>query len=178
MKKRTLLASLALTAILAACGKSEPVATSAAPAAAPAPAAVTKIVVGLDDNFPPMGFRDEKNELVGFDIDMAREATKRLGMEVEFKPIDWSAKEAELNGKRIDVLWNGLTILESRKQHIAFTDPYMANRQIIIVKAGSDIRTRPVWLARCGRAGIVVCRGCHEEGRRSLQDLQGIQAVR
>ena len=97
MKKRTLLASLALTAVLAACGKSEPAATAQAPAA-PAPAAVTKIVVGLDDNFPPMGFRDEKNELVGFDIDMAKEASKRLGMEVEFKPIDWSAKEAELHG--------------------------------------------------------------------------------
>ncbi|AQZ98174.1 amino acid ABC transporter substrate-binding protein [Comamonas kerstersii] len=150
MKKRTLLASLALTAILAACGKSEPAATAQAPEAAPAPVAVTKIVVGLDDNFPPMGFRDEKNELVGFDIDMAKEATKRLGMEVEFKPIDWSAKEAELNGKRIDVLWNGLTILESRKQHIAFTDPYMANRQIIIVKAGSDIADK------AGLAGKVV----------------------
>jgi polar amino acid transport system substrate-binding protein len=149
MKKRTLLASLALTAVLAACGKSEPAATAQAPAA-PAPAAVTKIVVGLDDNFPPMGFRDEKNELVGFDIDMAKEASKRLGMEVEFKPIDWSAKEAELNGKRIDVLWNGLTILESRKQHIAFTDPYMANRQIIIVKAGSDIKDK------AGLAGKVI----------------------
>ena len=142
MKKRTLLASLALTAILAACGKSEPVATSAAPAAAPAPAAVTKIVVGLDDNFPPMGFRDEKNELVGFDIDMAREATKRLGIEVEFKPIDWSAKEAELNGKRIDVLWNGLTITEERKQNIAFTAPYMENHQIIVVPANSPIKTK------------------------------------
>lgn len=136
MKKRTLLASLAVTAILAACGKSEPAASTAS---ADAPVAVTKIVIGLDDNFPPMGFRDEKNELVGFDVDMAKETAKRLGMEVEFKPIDWSAKEAELNGKRVDVLWNGLTILESRKQHIAFTDPYMANRQIVIVKAGSDI---------------------------------------
>jgi ABC-type amino acid transport substrate-binding protein len=47
---------------------------------------VTKIVVGLDDNFPPMGFRDEKNELVGFDIDMAREAAKRLGLEVSSSP--------------------------------------------------------------------------------------------
>ena len=58
-------------ALLAACGKQEP-AAQAATESAPAPAAITKIVVGLDDNFPPMGFRDEKNELVGFDIDMAR----------------------------------------------------------------------------------------------------------
>ena len=77
-----------------------------------------------------MGFRDANNQIVGFDIDMA---SKRLGMEVEFKPIDWSAKEAELNGKRVDVLWNGLTITEERKKNISFTAPYMANHQIIVV---------------------------------------------
>lgn len=99
-----------------------------------------KIVVGLDDNFPPMGFRDDKNNLVGFDVDMAKEAAKRMGMEVEFKPIDWNSKEAELNGKRVDVLWNGLTITEKRKQNIAFTNPYMENRQIIVVNANSTIK--------------------------------------
>ena len=140
MKKRTLLATVALTAILDACGKNEPASsTAAAPAPAPVVAA-TKMVVGLDDNFPPMGFRDEKNELVGFDIDMAREVAKRANIEVEFKPIDWNAKEAELLGKRVDALWNGLTILEERKEKILFSDPYMVNKQIIIVKAGSPIK--------------------------------------
>ncbi|MEG0054112.1 MAG: amino acid ABC transporter substrate-binding protein [Comamonas sp.] len=141
MKKRTLLATVTLTAILAACGKNEPASNTAA---APAPAAVaaTKLVVGLDDNFPPMGFRDDKNELVGFDIDMAKEVSKRSGIEVEFKPIDWNAKEAELLGKRVDALWNGLTILEARKEKILFSDPYMVNKQIIIVKAGSDIKSK------------------------------------
>ena len=142
MKKRTLLATVALTAILAACGKTEPAASNTAAAPAPAPVAATKLVVGLDDNFPPMGFRDEKNELVGFDIDMAREAAKRAGVEVEFKPIDWNAKEAELLGKRVDALWNGLTILEERKEKILFSDPYMVNKQIIIVKADSPIKTK------------------------------------
>jgi len=99
-----------------------------------------KIVVGLDDNFPPMGFRDESNNLVGFDVEMANEAAKRLGMEVEFKPIDWNSKEAELNGKRVDVLWNGLTITEKRKENIAFTKPYMENHQIIVVNADSPIK--------------------------------------
>ena len=144
MKKRTLLASVALAALLAACGKTEPAASTAAPAAAPeaAPAAVATLVVGLDDNFPPMGFRDEKNELVGFDIDMARAAAERAGLKVEFKPIDWSAKEAELSGKRVDALWNGLTITEERKQSIAFTAPYMENHQIIVVPANSEIKTK------------------------------------
>ena len=141
MKKIAAVALLSLGALLAACSKQE----SAPAAAEPAPAsvaAVTKIVVGLDDNFPPMGFRDEKNELVGFDIDMAKEAAKRLGLEVEFKPIDWSAKEAELSGKRVDALWNGLTITEERKQNIAFTAPYMENHQIIVVPANSPIKTK------------------------------------
>ena len=138
MKKIAAVALLTLGAVLAGCSKQEP----AAPAATPAPAAVTKIVVGLDDNFPPMGFRNEKNELIGFDIDMAKEAAKRLGLEVEFKPIDWSAKEAELSGKRVDALWNGLTITEERKQNILFTAPYMENHQIIVVAANSAIKTK------------------------------------
>ena len=137
MKKIAAVALLSLGALLAACSKQE-----SAPAPAAAPAAATKIVVGLDDNFPPMGFRDDKNQLVGFDIDMAKEAAKRLGLEVEFKPIDWSAKEAELSGKRVDALWNGLTITEERKQNIAFTAPYMENHQIIVVPAGSAIKTK------------------------------------
>ncbi len=140
MQKRisTLFLALAATTLIAACGKSE--APSAA--AVPAPAPLTKIVVGLDDNFPPMGFRDEKNELVGFDIDLAREAAKRLGVEVEFKPIDWNAKEAELSGKRVDVLWNGLTITEKRKEQIAFTAPYLENHQIVVVAANSPVKAK------------------------------------
>src|SRR5690606_34541693 len=141
MKKLTSLLMLSLTAgvLLAGCGKNE---TAPAAQSAAAPAAPTKIVIGLDDNFPPMGFRNDKNELVGFDIDLAREAAKRLGIEVEFKPIDWSAKEAELNGKRVDALWNGLTITEERKKNIAFTAPYMANHQIIVVAKDSPIQTK------------------------------------
>lgn len=141
MKKIAAIALVSLGALLAGCGKNDN-AQNAGTAAAPAPAAAAKVVVGLDDNFPPMGFRDEKNAIVGFDIDMAREAAKRMGVEVEFKPIDWSAKEAELSGKRVDALWNGLTITDERKKNIAFTAPYMENHQIIVVSAKSAIKTK------------------------------------
>lgn len=127
--------------VLVACGKKEEPAPQAA-APTPAPVAAKAIVIGLDDNFPPMGFRNDKNELVGFDIDLAKEAGKRLGVEVSFKPIDWNAKEAELNGKRIDVLWNGLTITEERKANILFTKPYLENRQIIVVTDKSAITSK------------------------------------
>ncbi|MDO4682762.1 MAG: amino acid ABC transporter substrate-binding protein [Lautropia sp.] len=139
--RRRLLLTVAATALLAACNKS-PEAPKATDAAAPANALPARIVIGLDDNFPPMGFRDEQNQLVGFDIDLAKEAAKRLGIEVEFKPIDWNAKEAELSGKRVDALWNGLTITEQRKKNIAFTPAYMENHQIVIVKSGSPVKTK------------------------------------
>jgi polar amino acid transport system substrate-binding protein len=99
-----------------------------------------KIVVGLDDNFPPMGFKDEKNEIVGFDIDMAKEAVKRLGYDVEFKAIDWSSKEAELKSGRIDVLWNGLNITEKRKENMLFSDSYMEAKQLIFIPKDSSIK--------------------------------------
>ncbi len=98
---------------------------------------VKKIIVGLDDNYPPMGFRDDNNEITGFDVDMAKEASKRLGYTVEFRPIDWNSKEAELKSGRIDVLWNGLDITEKRKENMLFSEPYMDNKQILFVKKGS-----------------------------------------
>ena len=146
MKKSLLMfvSALAACVLLSACGKSSaPASASASASVASAPATAAKIVIGLDDNFPPMGFRDAKtNEIVGFDIDLAREAGKRLGVVVEFKPIDWNAKEAELSGKRVDVLWNGLTITDKRKEKIAFTSPYLENRQIIVVTAKSPIKAK------------------------------------
>lgn len=102
--------------------------------------AAKKIVVGLDDNFPPMGFKNEKNEIVGFDIDMAKEAAKRLGRPVEFKAIDWSSKEAELKSGRIDVIWNGLNITDERKKNMLFSNPYMEAKQLIFIPAKSPIK--------------------------------------
>ncbi|WP_207754227.1 amino acid ABC transporter substrate-binding protein [Caldicoprobacter guelmensis] len=101
-----------------------------------------KFIVGLDDTFAPMGFRDESGNIVGFDIDLAKEAAKRLGVEVEFKPIDWNSKELELKNRKIDMIWNGLTITEDRKKNMAFTKPYLVNTQIIIVPEGSSIKSK------------------------------------
>lgn len=97
------------------------------------------IVIGLDDSYPPMGFKDDNNEIVGFDVDLAKEAAKRLNREVEFKPIDWSSKEAELKSGRVDILWNGLDITEDRKQNMLFSEPYMKNRQVVFVPVNSDV---------------------------------------
>ena len=99
---------------------------------------VKKIVVGLDDEYPPMGFKDDKNEIIGFDVDLAKAASAKLGTEVEFKAIDWNSKEAELKSGRIDVLWNGLDITPERQENMLFSDPYMDNRQIIFIRKGDE----------------------------------------
>jgi polar amino acid transport system substrate-binding protein len=101
-----------------------------------------ELVLGLDDSFPPMGFRDEDGEIVGFDIDLAKEVAARLGVELRLQPIDWDAKILDLNSGDIDVIWNGLTITDERKESITFSKPYIANRQIVIVQADSGIDTK------------------------------------
>lgn len=96
-----------------------------------------KLVLGLDDTFAPMGFRDENGEVVGFDIDLAREVANRLGVALEIKPIEWSSSILSLNKGDVDVLWNGVTINEARKQQINFSKPYL-NNKLVIVKAIDD----------------------------------------
>lgn len=97
------------------------------------------VIVGLDDTFAPMGFRDEKNELVGFDIDLARAVFDYLGVEVRFQPVDWDSKEFELKSGQIDMIWNGLSITEKRKEQMLFANPYLSNKQIIITRNDDSI---------------------------------------
>lgn len=101
-----------------------------------------KFVLGLDDSFPPMGFRDEEGNIVGFDIDLANEAAKRMGLELELKPIDWDSKVLVLNKGDIDVIWNGFTADEERRQQVNFTDAYLENKQIVVVAGDSSIKDK------------------------------------
>ncbi|WP_455542393.1 amino acid ABC transporter substrate-binding protein [Intestinibacter sp.] len=100
-----------------------------------------ELIVGLDDAFPPMGYRDDKNNIVGFDIDLAKEVAKRMDVKVKFQPVSWEAKEQELSSKNIDCIWNGFGITPEREKVITFTKPYMANPQIFVVLADSGIKT-------------------------------------
>lgn len=98
-----------------------------------------KLIIGIDDAFAPMGFRDENNEIVGFDIDMAKAAGEKMGVDIKFQPIDWKTKENELNSGRIDLIWNGYTITDDRKKKVLFTKPYLKNSQVIATLADSDL---------------------------------------
>lgn len=102
--------------------------------------AKTTFVLGLDDSFPPLGFRDENNAIVGYDIDLAKEVAKRMNLELVCQPIDWAAKEQELNTKKIDCIWNGFTMTKERQEAMAFTKPYLDNAQVVVVRADSGIK--------------------------------------
>ena len=89
-------------------------------------------VLGLDDSFPPMGFRDENNEIVGFDIDVAQAMCDKLGWELVVQPIDWSAKEMELANKEIDCIWNGMSITPAREEAMSMTGAYLNNKIVLV----------------------------------------------
>lgn len=123
--------------LLTGCGTAKE--TAGTGAGAGAGASGKKLVIGIDDKFAPMGFRDEKNEIVGFDIDYAKAAAEKMGQQVQFQPIDWKTKESELNSGRINLIWNGYTITDERKGKVLFTKPYLKNAQVVVTLAKSNI---------------------------------------
>ncbi|WP_157152053.1 amino acid ABC transporter substrate-binding protein [Brachyspira sp. SAP_772] len=97
-----------------------------------------KLVLGLDDAFAPMSFIDENEEIVGFDIDLAKEVTKIMGVELETKPVDWASSILSLKKGDIDVIWSGFAVNESRKKQVNFSKPYLYNRLMVAIYAGRD----------------------------------------
>ncbi len=100
-----------------------------------------ELVIGLDDSFPPMGFRLADGTLVGFDVDVAHfdvdvahELGKRLGLKIVWKPTAWSGVVHSLNAKMFDCIWNGMTITPERQEKLAFTKPYIMDGQIAVVR--------------------------------------------
>ncbi|WHY86008.1 amino acid ABC transporter substrate-binding protein [Neobacillus novalis] len=95
--------------------------------------------IGIDDKFAPLGFRDDANNIVGFDIDYAKAAAEKMGVKVKFQPINWKTKESELSSGRIDFIWNGYTITDERKKKVLFTKPYLKNAQVVVTLADSKV---------------------------------------
>jgi amino acid ABC superfamily ATP binding cassette transporter, binding protein len=95
--------------------------------------------VGFDQEFPPMGFVDQDGSYTGYDLALAKEVAKRLNFTFVPKPINWDAKDLELNSGNIDCIWNGFT-MEDREDKYTFVGPYMANRQVFVVAESSKIK--------------------------------------
>ena len=122
MKK--LLIVLAAAAALAGCGGKDD--------------GVRSFTVGFDADFPPYGYKDGA-EYKGFDLDLAREVCARKGWKFVANPINWDAKDMELNSGSIDCIWNGFT-MQGREKGYEWTVPYVDNSQVVLVKAGSPIK--------------------------------------
>lgn len=98
-----------------------------------------KFILGLDATFKPMGYTDENDEIVGFDIDVAEEVCARMGVELVKEGINWETKEQDLNAGRIDCIWNGMSVSPSRAEEMNLSEPYMTNAMVFVVPASSDI---------------------------------------
>ena len=108
----------------------------------------TKFVVGFDAAFPPYGYLDEQTgAYVGFDLSLAEEVCKRKGWELVKNPIEWTAKDMELQSGAIDCIWSGFT-MTGREQAYAWTTPYVDNSQVFVVAADSGITTTKIWRIR------------------------------
>lgn len=164
MKKRFVSAALAAVMALSmtACGSSNSAAetTAADTEAAESQAEETTaeeakttdggtLIVGFDQDFPPMGFVGDDGEYTGFDLELAQEVAKRLGLEYQAQPIAWDAKDMELESGNIDCIWNGFT-MTGREDDYTWTKPYMANTQVFVVRNDSGIEGKD------GLAGKVV----------------------
>ena len=138
----------------------------------------TEFIVGLDVSFPPMGFMSEDNEIVGFDIDMAKEVAKKLGLELKLQPIDWAAKEMELNNGNIDCIWNGMTMTEELKPNMDFSVAYSGNMQVCVINVANKDKYTSLQdmvdakiVAEAGSAGAAAVEGAEELKNATLTTL-------
>ena len=142
MNRREFLAAfgtIAASAVLAGCGGTKTVTTTDAPSGDDKSAASTmKLIVGFDAAYPPYGYVGDDGSYTGFDLELAQEVGRRVGWEVQLEPIDWDAKDTLMNSGAINCIWNGFTI-EGRENDYTFSEPYMLNAQVVVVKKGSGI---------------------------------------
>ena len=131
-------------ALLAGCNSSTPSAGSAGSADTGSAAEDTSasatgtLIVGFDQSYPPYGFVGDDGEFTGFDLDLAAAVADKLGWDVQYEAIDWDAKDTLLNSGAINCIWNGFT-MEGREDDYTFSEPYMLNEQVVVVRADSGV---------------------------------------
>ena len=100
-----------------------------------------KLIIGVDDSYPPMGFADGSGGIVGFDVDTAQKVCDLLGVTLETKPINWDTKEEALNSGEIDCIWNGMSVSDKRADTMEFSEPYLKNEMVFVVAGNSNVRS-------------------------------------
>ena len=152
MKKfLALLLALCMIFALAACGEAESEPSEAPASEAPASEAPAEesaaaesdlayvqdkgtLIVGITE-FEPMDYQDADGNWIGFDADMAKAFAESLGVTAEFQLIEWDNKVMELDGKTIDVVWNGMTLTDEVTSAMSCSNPYCNNYQVVVVPA-------------------------------------------
>ena len=143
MKKLKVMAAAVCALALAACmlaGCSSNNASNDKKDAAATSSDKTTLIVGFDQSYPPYGFVGNDGNFTGFDLDLAAEVASRNGWDIQLEPIDWDAKDTLLNSGAITCIWNGFT-MEGREDDYTFSDPYMLNAQVVVVRADSGIES-------------------------------------
>lgn len=144
-----------------------------------------KILIGVDDAYPPMEFRDDKNALVGFDVDLGNAIGKKLGVAIEWKPTEWSGIILSLQSKKFDMILSSLSVTDERKKEIGFSEPYIQGGPVIVVKKGNTavkssddfkVKTIGVQLGTTGDDAVSALTGLKEVKKynkitEALQDL-------
>lgn len=95
-----------------------------------------KLTIGLDDSYPPMEFRDSKNDLVGFDVDLGKEIGKKLGVETVYTSTDFNGIILALTASKFNIILSGMSITDKRKESIDFSDTYVMGGQVVAIKKG------------------------------------------
>jgi polar amino acid transport system substrate-binding protein len=137
-----------------------------------APGASDKVLrIGVDDSYPPMEYKDDKNNTIGFDVDLGSEIAKKLGMKIELISTAWDGIFQALNTNKFDCILSSVSLTEERKQNFAFTRPYIANSQVIVVapsnntiKSGNDLAGKKV--------GAQVSTTAHDSAIKLLQKIK------
>ncbi len=132
-----------------------------------------KLTIGLDDSYPPMEFRDDKNNLVGFDIDLGNELAKKLGVKSEVTTTDFNGILLALKSGKFDIILSALSITDQRKQEIDFVGPYIEGGQIMVTKKDNDkINTKE------DLKGKVVGAQLGSTGEQAAMKVEGIKEVK
>ena len=147
MKKKMvsiLTAAFCASALLAGCGSADTAKTSASSAGAASSSAdgTTTFTVGFDAEYPPYGYMDdETGDYTGFDLELAEAVCEIYGWKLVKTPINWDAKDTELNSGAIDCIWNGFT-MNGREDQYTFSVPYVDNSQVFVVAEDSGITSK------------------------------------
>ena len=137
----------------------------------------TIFTVGFDAEYPPYGYMDENGEYTGFDLELAEAVCKLEGWELVKKPINWDAKDMELNSGSIDCIWNGFT-MNGREDEYTFSTPYVDNSQVIVVAEDSGINTLEDLAGKtvgvqAASAALELLQSDEKDGQKALADTFG-----